>query len=329
MNILFTNYCNLSCPYCFAAPKLNPDRKVGHKYISLSDLGVFLDFCKNSSQTHIGILGGEPTLHPYFIKAVKAVMDSGIEATIFSNGIIADEEIVAFLKDLDSKKYSLTININSERTYGKREYSLLQKNLKILHNKIVPGFNIYEEDFEADFLIGLIKKYDLQRAIRLSMASPIIGHSNRYIPLEKHKTIAHKIVKFAGKCDESDIVIAFDCGFTLCSFSEEECGKLQYYNSPLAVNGCAPIIDVSWDLSVWRCFSTSALWNRKLTEFKDLKEIQDFFENKFRKFKSVGATKNCVGCKYLRRNQCSGVCLAYTLKSFNVERLLAKTGYFS
>jgi radical SAM protein with 4Fe4S-binding SPASM domain len=297
-------------------------RREKNTHISLENLKTVLDFCKKSNQHHIGVLGGEPTLHPYFADAIGTIMKEGLSFTLFSNGIIRKEKDRLFLRDVDPKQCEIAININTEDFYGKAEYAVVKETLQSLHDKIQLGFNIYREDFDATFLIELINEYRLQRRIRLGIASPILGHNNQHVAIDKHRTVAEQIVKFADQCDQSDISINFDCGFTLCSFTEGECGKLQYANSPL-VAYCAPVIDVAPDLTVWRCFATSALWNKNLNDFRNLEEIQQFFEKKFWKFQRVGATGKCFRCKHLRRKQCGGGCLAHTMKASNIAQLLA------
>jgi radical SAM protein with 4Fe4S-binding SPASM domain len=139
--------------------------------------------------------------------------------------------------------------------------------------------------------------------------------------MDDHKKVSSKIVDFAQKCDRLDIRLGFDCGFTLCSFSNKQLGRLIRYNSALSM-ACTPTVDVAPDLAVWRCFPTSLLWNRRLTDFGNINEVLNFFNKKFSLFHRVGAREECLRCKYLRRRQCAGGCLGHTLKAFNLgERI--------
>jgi hypothetical protein len=213
----------------------------------------------------------------------------------------------------------LVVNINELEFYGKnKDLGIIKNSLKILHDKIFPGFTIYRKDFKPDFLINLIRTYKLNNKIRLGIASPIFGHNNQHVRLEEHRIIAKRIVKFAKQCDAFDIVLDFDCGFTLCSFTEEECGKLQYYNSPLKTD-CPFPIDIAPDLTVWCCFAISGSWNKRMDDFKDVNEIRQFYRNKFMALSRAGGMQKCLRCKFLRRKQCSGGCLAHTLRSFKVN----------
>ena len=151
MNILFTNYCNQRCPYCFAAHKLDYDRADKKSYISAENLKTVIDFCKKSNNRDIGILGGEPTLHPDFAGAIKMMMREGMNFSIFSNGIIREKKILLLLKGIDLNRCTIVININTEDSYAEGDYAQVKNTLKTLHEKIFLGFNIFREDFEAQF----------------------------------------------------------------------------------------------------------------------------------------------------------------------------------
>jgi len=317
MNILFTNFCNRSCPYCFAKGKLNSVKKLKESYMSLRNLKIVIKFLKKSKQKDIGIIGGEPTLHPMFKEAIKMLLDEGFFITIYSNGII-NRNIVEFLNNIDRKRWNMLLNINQLKSYAQIEWVKIIRTMRTLHRQIELGFTIYKINFDMDFIINLIKKYNLRRRTRVGLANPIWGQNNKYLSLKSYKKVAPKIVQFAKKCNDLNILLNFDCGFTLCSFTKKECGELFYYNSSLSIE-CSPIIDVGPDLTVWRCFSTSMIWNKKLTDFKDLQQIHDFYNNKFATFCKMGTMNKCFKCKHLKRGQCGGGCLGYTLKSFNFE----------
>ena len=77
MNILLTNICNRSCPYCFAKGKLISEKPLLRSYIQLKDLKIIINFLKKSKQNTAGILGGEPTLHPEFKKIITILIKAG------------------------------------------------------------------------------------------------------------------------------------------------------------------------------------------------------------------------------------------------------------
>lgn len=318
MNILFTNFCNLNCDYCFAKGALGEGKHTKNSYISLDNLRTALDFFKKSKLSRVGVIGGEPTLHPEFEKAFKAILDNGYEIVLYSNGVVR-KDVLKYLSRIKKKKWGMLLNINTPRSYSKKEWSVINETMDVLHEKIILGHTIYRPDFNADFIIRLVKKHGLIKSVRLGTASPICGHENLYLSFNDHKKVAPAIVRFAQKCDLSDIHIKFDCGFLLCSFTEEEIGRLLCYNTPLECT-CSLVIDINPNLTIWRCFATSMIWQKKLKDFKNLEDIYSFYIKKFEPFKKTGISKRCFGCKYLRRGQCSGGCLGHILKSFNIEK---------
>ena len=95
-NIAVTNFCNLSCPYCFANEFIAESDK---QYLTQEQLITILNFLTTSSRSlgKIGIIGGEPTLHPN----IKNLIESVCKCTIFTLNFINNT------KDC-TKKYNCT-----------------------------------------------------------------------------------------------------------------------------------------------------------------------------------------------------------------------------
>ena len=70
-NIAVLNYCNLKCPYCFADDMIQEKTK----NIDLDDFREMLRFLSKTPDNHVGIIGGEPTLHPNFSDILKEVLN--------------------------------------------------------------------------------------------------------------------------------------------------------------------------------------------------------------------------------------------------------------
>ncbi|MCX5713920.1 MAG: radical SAM protein [Candidatus Omnitrophica bacterium] len=317
MNILFTNFCNRNCPYCFARGKLVLGNKPASSYIKLNDLKKIIDFLICSRQNEVGIIGGEPTLHPEFKEAVRMILGKGLRIRIFSNGIIKSDNVL-FLSKIEEAKCSIVLNINSPESYQKREWLILTRNMELLNKKhVYLGFNIYKLDFEMDFLTRLIQKYKFIKRIRVGLSMPLFGCSNKYLQIKDYPYIAGRLVDFAKRYWSSGIALDFDCGFMMCSFSDAQLGSLFRMGASLNFS-CNPVIDVGPDLNLWRCFATSMKWNKKLSDFEDMEAVYSFYQAKFKAFMRIGATNSCFRCKQLKFAQCSGGCLGHVLKSFKV-----------
>lgn len=317
MNILFTNFCNKNCPYCFAKGKLTLEEKLSSSYIKLKELRIIIDFLKQSKETQVGILGGEPTLHPEFKRAVTMIIKEGLGITIFSNGLMK-KDVSMFLKRISANKCNITLNINSPESYTKKEWFVINRTARLLNKQLGLGFNIYRLDSDMDFMVDLIQKYNLKKIIRLAIAVPIFGSNNKYVEFTDYPKVSDKIVNFIERHRLMGISFTFDCSFILCSFTDEQLGKLVRLRT-LPVSACLGPIDVGPDLKLWHCFAISRIWNKKLTDFKDLKAVYNFYNKRTKNFRRVGAISGCLRCEYLKLGYCSGGCLGHTLRSFKLE----------
>ena len=68
-NIAITNFCNLTCPYCFADDMVKETKK----NISLEQYHYILQWISKTPENHIGIIGGEPCTHPFFSDIIVSI----------------------------------------------------------------------------------------------------------------------------------------------------------------------------------------------------------------------------------------------------------------
>ena len=111
-NIILTEYCNLQCSYCFAS-KMIEEKTDDTKNISLEQLDIILKWLLPSATSleRIGLIGGEPTLHPQF-KEILGKINSFNEFTntpsiVFTNGINLSEFLPVIGPNM-----SILINVN-------------------------------------------------------------------------------------------------------------------------------------------------------------------------------------------------------------------------
>jgi hypothetical protein len=316
MNLLLTNYCNKRCPYCFADEKLAPAGSPQSRAMSLKDLKTAIAFLKRSNESHVNIMGGEPTLHPEFKKAISMVVKSGLSITLFTNGLMSRDTAV-FLKSLGDRCW-LVLNINSPESHTPKEWAAVNRTLKVFsNNRICLGFTVYRTDFSLDFAVGLIRKYGLSPLIRVGIAAPVVGGRNAYMKTADHPRVAEKLARFAERHGSSGIKLGFDCGFTMCDFTDAQLGKL-FRSGSSAASLCLSCIDVGPDLRMWRCFSTALLWNKQLSDFPDLASAIGFYDAKFRGFRNAGLKKGCLACGLRLTGRCAGGCLGHILRGFDM-----------
>ena len=90
-NIFLTRKCNLKCPYCFADEFVNK----ANEEISIENFKKAYNFIKTEKGERLGLIGGEPTLHPHFDDFLDIILeDKDIERCIvYTNGLELDKHI--------------------------------------------------------------------------------------------------------------------------------------------------------------------------------------------------------------------------------------------
>lgn len=109
--------CNQKCSYCYARRDLKTD---WGKIMTTQEVYEIRDFLKSFKDIEVGIIGGEPTLHPKLKEIIKILDD--FHVVIYSNGSkplqrIANEEYSLTLHD------SLDIRQFIRNTYDVKDYA--------------------------------------------------------------------------------------------------------------------------------------------------------------------------------------------------------------
>lgn len=93
IDVYLTYTCNLRCSHCFVGNSLS----AGHHfpYAALTQL---IGSCRQWNTVDITFLGGEPTLYPQIVDAVKAVHASGARARMVTNGLHGFQK---FMREFD------------------------------------------------------------------------------------------------------------------------------------------------------------------------------------------------------------------------------------
>ncbi len=322
MNILVTTVCNRHCPYCFAASRVsNPsaDAEGGQEtsYISAENFGLALQFASRNEQI-VGILGGEPSLHPEFVSLIEQTWAAGFCAKVFTNGVWSEESVdaVGGLSERSPSNLRLVVNTNHPDITSVSEWSSQQRLFSRLPAHCCLSFNIHTLDQDLGFLVDFITTYGLMREIRLGIAAPLAEQSSEFIPISDYPKVAPLVMALAERCDAHNIRIGFDCGFTLCMFTPEHLGLLYMWGADFKAS-CGPAIDVGVDLTAWACFPLATLSKSvSISEFRDSFELGRYFEEYFDPLYSTGALTECVGCKHLKRKRCTGGCAAHTYRRY-------------
>lgn len=318
-NILLTQRCTRSCPYCFAVRHMEsspPD-----DILCWEDLIYLVDLEQEAGSKRIQFLGGEPSLHPEFLDFCLYAIGRGLGVTVFTNGAwpeaLLDEARHHFAR-LPDDRLSFVVNVNHPSITADEERARTEAFLACFGSRITPGFNIYQLDFDITFIFDYINRFGLKRGIRLGLTHPIPGVNNRFIAVSDLKPMAAKLLSFGNLFEENRVQPLPDCGFPLCLFSDEELGWLYRMNGNSIQFSCAPVIDIGPDLRVWSCFPLSAHHARSVYEFDSLEEIYRYYELRHQtiRVEVAGIYPECDDCRHREAGVCAGGCAAHTLSNF-------------
>ncbi len=309
-NIALLNYCNLSCPYCFANEFITNEKK---QILTLEQLDKILDFlAKGQFNNRIGIIGGEPTLHPQFDTIVKTIITFSKKyhlprPTIFSNGI----ELGKYARLLENA--ACLINLNSPETIGNEKWNKILNSLNQIEacgfiEHISFGINLYENmPSSYEYLFNLCHLYN-KDDIRCSLVAPTcqMDSNDKMAYYNKGKIL---FLDFVQKAAKEDFSVHLDCNHVPeCFFNEEEKKLLNNVDSKNSF--CSPVIDISPNGEVRSCFGSNNIYN--IYDFEDIEHLSRFLLLKEIYPKSqLNISGNCKNCEKHKSLLCQGGCLCF------------------
>lgn len=320
-NIVINNYCNLKCEYCFASNMLREKPK----FMTLVEFKLILMFLSKTREKYLGIIGGEPTLHPDFESIIretnKYCRKYNGTATLYTNGICLDKFI-----PIIGKRIGILLNCNSPKNmpseYWKNILGLFEHmdHLSWLENssdslkKITVGCNVYPGLTDYSYIWDLVDKYHIF-GLRTSVVSP----DGIYSEMRKDKEAYYKIMKpiFLEHCRNAikhKCFLLMDCNvIPMCYFESDE--RELVYNACVFQsnhNFCEPVIDIKSNYKCSACFGMSDE-EVDMRYFNDIIQLKRYLTAKivFPKVK-LNCTGKCTTCKKYELMLCQGGCLSFT-----------------
>lgn len=321
-NILLTERCVRSCPYCFAKKHMadaNPD-----DILSWSDFLYLVDLLQSSGENHVSLLGGEPTLHPDFVAFVRYLLDRRFHVNVFTSGVLSPATLEhgrRHLVDVAPDALSFVCNLNDPRISPEGERRRIADFLTTFGRQSSLSVNIYTLDFDLGYACDTILRYNLKRNIRIGLAQPIPGEKNAHIAVAELPAFAARLASFAPMLVKLQITVGLDCGIPMCLFSDEQIGAMFKASHGNLRFGCGPAIDFGSDMTVWSCFPLAGYHRRSVYDFDSLADIRGFFESLHAKIKSEagGIFLDCDDCPHRQSGLCRGGCAAHLLDAMRCE----------
>lgn len=321
-NILLTQRCVRSCPYCFAK-KYMADAPF-EETLSWPDLIYLADFLLASGENRVSLLGGEPTLHPHFTEIILYLLERNFHINVFTSGVMTPERFEDAAKSLSGvhpERLSFVCNVNNPTKSPKDEVKKVEEFLEVFGHLSNPGYNIYRPDFDMDFVFDYINRFGLKKFVRLGLAHPIPGKKNAFVAVESMKKMVDRFIEYAPVFERFRVKPGLDCGFPLCVFTDDQLGKLFKITGGRLTFGCGPAVDIGPDMNIWSCFPLSEYHKRSIYDFDSIQDIRKYYEDlhKSIRVESSGIFEACDECIHREENLCQGGCLAHMLNEFTRE----------
>ena len=312
-NILLTERCVRACPYCFAKKQMD-ESEAG--YLSWENLIYLLDFLENSNHMRVSLLGGEPTLHPQFTDFTVYALERGFQVNVFTSGVMSEkkmEEAHRFLWHIPPEKFSFTCNLNHPSISSESEQKQIDNFLGKFSPLVTLGYNIYQVDFDLEFLFRKILEFNLNKHVRIGLSHPIPNERNSHVAVSDMKKMGKRFMEYYEHFERLNITPSFDCGMPLCIFEEGDLGRLYKITRNRLGFGCGPAIDIGLDMTVWACFPLSSLNRKPIFDFNSVQEINDYYRSLQDKIRAEtgGIFDECDECVHRANQLCMGGCLAH------------------
>ncbi len=323
-NIMITYRCNLRCPYCFANEFVN----MSSTDITLENFDKAVAFITKNGPAHVGLIGGEPTLHAQFGTILeKLILNPSVsEVTVYTNGILLDQ----YFKLLVHPKFRLLVNWNTREQIGDANFDRIQRNVDTLmfeyhmKDRINLGLNLHSMDMDYSYMAQLLQRYHLHR-LRISLTVPDFKQGVDVDVLEYFKSYKAFLLKFFRDMDAIQVLPYYDCNKPpYCIWDDEERKWLEEYVGRYPVSEsnlighksfCYPVVDILPDLRAVRCFGMSDFAKVNIADFESIADIASYFLNTVDACAyKISSHANCNACYQRLTRHCTAGCMGFKEK---------------
>lgn len=319
-NVMLTYGCNLKCPYCFANEFVNKKSD----FITEENFIKAIDFLTREDIARIGLIGGEPTLHPKFKDFLEYLINNRrvAEATIYTNGLLLER----YTNQIISPKFRLLVNCNSPKDIGEAQFEKVRNNVLTLINqhymrdRINLGINLYSDNLDYSYIIDLLKECGLHR-VRISLTVPDFSTCDDVNAIDYFKRRKPFLLEFLYRMQENTILPYYDCNKPpYCIWTDEEKEWLENMVNRYHVESnligdhsfCYPVIDILPDLRAVRCFGMSEFEKVNIEDFDGVSEIASYFLNHIDSAGyKIPAANECKECRKRQLRKCTAGCIGF------------------
>jgi SynChlorMet cassette radical SAM/SPASM protein ScmF len=96
--VYMTGGCNLACQHCWIAPTYQANGGTGG-HLDYELFVIAIEEGLSLGLSHVKLTGGEPLLHPDFVRFVNLIKEKDLGLTIETNGTLMTEPLAHYLKE--------------------------------------------------------------------------------------------------------------------------------------------------------------------------------------------------------------------------------------
>lgn len=309
---MLTSICNLQCDYCFARDTFSQ----GQPTIPIDTFRKIVSFITKYGEQHIGLIGGEPLLHPQFDKIVSIALENNDPGNImlFTNGIMIDK----YIDILRRSMIKIMINCNGADILGENKERFLD-NLELCFQQlnwdksITLSYNLYKKDQDFSEILKIVDHFPV-KTIRMAVASP--SHKQRYMdPSEYFSNMKDVAIDFFSEINKRKIRIVMDCNIFPNCMQKDILDRVTHpFVRRFPKSVCTPVLDFCIDETVVRCFGLSDV-RIDMNNFSSLAQLQGYFCNLFDSQAYLHSSE--LKCRTCIERQCMGCmngCLSYNAR---------------
>ena len=280
-NLVINTHCNLHCPYCFGDDYVEDKAKIMSEGTFIKAKEFILG---GQSDATVGIIGGEPTLHPQFSEFVINLCkdDRVSKVIVYTNGILLSN----YPKIISESKVKFLINCNPPDIIGKEKYSELVSAISQIArypDRLSLGVNLYKERTDYSYIYELLEIAKLPR-LRVSITVPNNHLKNE--PFSYFSYMKPVVLEFFCNLAIRGIIPYFDCNhLPPCFIDSQDLAKVEFnkelllllQNTLWKTVSCRPVIDIFPDLTAVRCLGMSESTKVKITDFANINDLFHFY----------------------------------------------------
>lgn len=313
-NIIFTNKCNIHCPFCFANENNLNNKDQERNDFTIADTWDVTNFINNGE---FRFCGGEPTQNPNIIPAVELLLKCHKNVMIMSNGLWT-QKFQTFIRSLPPQfatRIHYLFNVLAPEFYSKTELEQLYVSLGSINPTAATlGFTIYKKEFNYKYLFNLANIYSI-KSIRWSIAAPYIS-SKKYNMDKYFHEISNTIYDFLKEAQDYEIVTQQDCGYIPpCFYNKKKLMNITFGLKTISNYKCsnAPI-DIDNKGNAWRCYGLYPVLRTNINKFKNENDLRGYFNRRTNILKNnLPLYQDCLECDFWRTS-CTGGCYAIRIK---------------